>query len=285
MKKLFYIILFLPLLCQAQSVEDDPVSFAHDLQLKKTIKKCVEIVQDGSADRNKNVHRRYVYNAAGNILTDINYKEENPADSAYILYTYNGLALETKKYNGYTNMESDVIEAATEYYEYNNMQQLNRKTIVTVLNDTTIYTFNYNEKGQPDTIFADSAVYMRYTFFYNDAGKLIRKMGETPIVNSMDWLLIDSFAYEFDNKNRLLKEIHMKENTERKRSLFEYNDKGKLAKKTIYVYGDTKPVYTIEYTYDAKTGLPAARSIKSIPDKNKLEFKVTKYVYNYTYRK
>jgi hypothetical protein len=284
---LFYIILAFPVLAAAQSIEDNPANFGNNAAQKNKLQKCIEyeVSKDSSARENKIIHRVYNYNNDGNIVSDVTYSAQNPADSTYVLYAYNGPNLETKKYSGGINMESDMVDAATEYFEYNGQNKLTKRTLVTSAGNKTIYTYTYSTNGLPETIVADSINTCRYVFSYNDAGKVTHKKGETPIAKSSNWLEVDSYMYEYDDKNNISKETQIKEGTERKRSLFEYNTDGRLAKKTVYVYGDTKPVYTTEYTYDAKTGLPKSRTVKSLPDKNKLEYITTNYVYEYIYRK
>src|SRR5690349_11243438 len=125
-KLLFYTSFIISVAANAQNIEENPVNFGNSPAQKSKIQKCVEYqsVNDSAGKESKIPHRIYLYNNNGNIVSDVTYSSSISADSSYILYTYNGLNLETKKYSGGVNMESDMIDASAEYFEYNGDNKL-----------------------------------------------------------------------------------------------------------------------------------------------------------------
>ncbi|RYD71461.1 MAG: hypothetical protein EOP53_23645 [Sphingobacteriales bacterium] len=263
----------------AQDIEENPLLNSQNAK-QLMIKLCNEMQE------NKFLYRQYKFDEKGNLLSDVRFNQEKPADSVYFYYKYNdaGQLLE-KINNGYINKEGDIIDPAVSQYTYDANGKLLTQKLINNGQDTTKYTFYYDEKGRTQIILVDSIEARRYRFVYNTQGILTQKVAETPIAKSTDWLEMGTYSYEYDDKKRMTKETYVSEEQEKKRSHFEYNILGKLAKKTVYVYADTKFTYSVEYLYDAKTQLPNGRILTWVPDKTKLAYQTLKYNYSYTNRK
>ncbi len=280
-----FILLIISTTLTAQNIEENPALAGRLNGNTAKLITCTEhaTIKDSPGKETTFLHRTYTYNE-GKLISDITFKNAVSPDSVFILYSYTDTLLQTKQISQHINMESDLQETLTEHYAYNQAAKLLRKTIITASGDTTVYRYSYNTSGLVDTIFADSAEDRRYVHYYS-SGKLIRKTSETPVKDSAGWLLLGIYTYEYDKQGHLTSELHVYKNMERKKSHFVYDNKGRLIKKTVYVYADTKPVYTTEYIYDKKSGLPAGRVVKWLPDKNKLAYKTASFTYSYNYGK